>query len=257
MAKAMPFSGEQLENMTKKEWINLNISEFILHKLDHFCHFMIKQQRERSSHSHGFPFSKADKQEVAGPVYEILLEPLTRSHSNRHDIPCSARIKFLEGTAFTILKTRGNHQLSLEQYDETNYVHYDAFPDLSEQTTFFANNFCVEMDSSPQQHVSFASLAVLDDENSNLAHHFLERISHKLTPFQYSVLRLRIIEGVDYIAIAEILDISRNYVWQLCLNARKLMLEMLPPNKQASYEHLLHPHTTKVDTKKAVSSQNF
>ncbi|RLT92534.1 RNA polymerase sigma factor [Ketobacter sp.] len=226
------------------DWKTINIHLFIAANFNRYCSGLIKKI--------GLQYLPSDATDSMMSLFcDIAYKPLKTVHEKNLDAVGNRRNQIMLGTLKMITNTRMVDALikeypsyvALEQMvefrDEDNGFdgsfapeeYRSALPQTLGETTFFAAETC---DMDPEETDLEA------EREKDRITVMLEMLRSYLTPVQYRHIRYAVCEGLSSQEIADRTGHSVTNVRIMLLNARKKMLELVPPHLTESMQEFLH-----------------
>jgi len=236
-----------LADWSHADWKALDIHLYIAINFTRYCTLLLKKV--------GLQYLPSDASDcLLGLFCDIAYTPLKRVHDRNLDAAGERRNQIMLGTLKMITFTRMVEAL-IREYP--NYITLDQLPDESEQDLLY---FMSDDDGDLPTRWNYADTetrhnayyaAASDDfaydltEASNNSDdeevsQMVEKLRSHLTPIQYRHIRLAICDGLNSQEIAEITGHSVTNVRIMLLNARKRMMELVPPNLLSSMQDCLY-----------------
>ncbi|MBV1921992.1 MAG: hypothetical protein KUG73_15035 [Pseudomonadales bacterium] len=228
-----------LSSLSKDEWKSLDIYVFIAANFNRYCSGLIKKI--------GIQHLPSDTRDsLMGLFCDVGYRPLTRAHEKNIDAVGERRNQIMLGTLKMISTTRMVDAL-IKEYpayvtlnSTTDPVDGDDWTEASEElhhtsretqaTAFFAAESCTPFWNEIEQEQSH------DDAELSLK---MEVVRSYLTPLQFKHLRYTICDGLTTNEIAEKTGHSATNVRIMLLNARKIMMDLVPSHLQNDIQHCM------------------
>ena len=229
-----------LSLLSQKDWEALDIYVFIAANFNRYCSGLIKKI--------GVQYLPSDTREILmGLFCDVGHKPLTNIHKKNIDAIGERRNQIMLGTLKMISATRMVEALIKEfpAYVTLNSVTDNAETEESEDSTdsffqpikepasaaFFAAESCTPFwdDHEEEQTQQDAQLSLK-----------MEVMRSYLTPLQYKHLRYTICDGLSTNEIAEKTGHSVTNVRIMLLNARKIMMDLVPAHLRKDIQDCMH-----------------
>lgn len=230
-----------LATLTDAEWENLNIHIFIAANFNRYCSTLIKKI--------GIQYLPSDATETLLSLFcDVGHKPLKKLHKLNLQTKGERRNQVMLGTLKMIATTRMvdavirefPSYVTLDSITE-NFDSDDQFDDEfipaaqcadSSLTAFYAADSC-DAPTPEDEQVE----ADIQEERVSL---MIETLRSYLTPMQYKHIRYAICDGLSSAEIAERTGHSVTNVRIMLLNARKKMIELVPPSMSPDFQQYLH-----------------
>lgn len=228
-----------LSSLSQDEWESLDIYVFIAANFNRYCSGLIKKI--------GMQHLPSDTRDsLMGLFCDVGYRPLSRAHEKNIKATGERRNQIMLGTLKMISTTRMVDAL-IKEYpayvtlnSATDPVDSDDWTDSPEETfhsnqesqtaAFYAAEsnapFWNELEQEQSQ----------DDAELSLR---MEVVRSYLTPLQFKHLRYTICDGLTTNEIAEKTGHSATNVRIMLLNARKVMMDLVPPHLQQDIQHCI------------------
>ncbi|PCJ45959.1 MAG: hypothetical protein COA99_03720 [Moraxellaceae bacterium] len=227
-----------LSSLTQEEWKSLDIYIFIAENFNRYCSILIKKI--------GMQYLPSDTRDsLMGIFCDVGHRPLTRAHAQNLNATGERRNQIMLGTLKMIATTRMVEAV-IKEYPSyvtlnaaTDPVDSDDWTDCptesfqqtpaTHQPAFYAaENSCTFWNELEDQTQEDAELSLR-----------MEVLRSYLTPLQFKHLRYTICDGLSTNEIAEKTGHSATNVRIMLLNARKIMLDLVPEHLQQGIQHCI------------------
>ena len=234
-----------LADWSDHEWKTINIHLFIAANFNRYCSGLIKKI--------GLQYLPSDATDSMMSLFcDIAYKPLKTVHQKNLDAEGNRRNQIMLGTLKMITNTRMVDAL-IKEYP--SYVALEQMVEFRDEDSSFDGSFSVEdyrstIPNALMGEATFfaAETCDLDSEETDLEEEMekdritvmLEMLRSYLTPVQYRHIRYAVCEGLTSQEIADRTGHSVTNVRIMLLNARKKMLELVPPHLSDSMQEFLH-----------------
>ncbi len=227
-----------LANLSDQQWQNLDIHLFIAANFNRYCSGLIQKIGRQNLPSDGMS-------SLLSLFCDVGYKPLKKLHGNNLNASGERRNQLMLGTLKMIASTRMVEAVIKEfpayiNLDSlTHHTSFDSYRDPDDTINF--------QPSAPAEPLASAYYAAEHHEDYRLEDQeraaceeeeklsaMIELVRSHLTPMQYKHLRYAVCDRLSPVEIAEKTGHSLSNVRIMLLNARKKMLEMVPPSR--SYE---------------------
>lgn len=229
-----------LSTLSSKEWEELDIYTFIAANFNRYCSGLIKKI--------GIQHLPSDTRDsLMGLFCDVGYRPLSSIHEKNKHAVGERRNQIMLGTLKMISATRMVEAL-IKEYP--SYVTLNAATDPidSDEWTDCPEELLHAPSSEPQATAFFAAESStpfwneLEEEQTHGDNQLslkMEVIRSYLTPLQYKHLRYTICDGLTTNEIAEKTGHSATNVRIMLLNARKVMMDLVPAHLQQDIQHCI------------------